>query len=240
VSDVEFHIEVRDLSRAIENWLFVGPLLLVLIFAGHPALFMNNKSVDIAFDLVGLTISVLGLLLRVVSRDWKIAHGDNCLVTGGPYSVVRHPMYVGSFLAGFGLCMILGSVPFIIIYSICFIVVHSRIARREDKYMDGIWPEEHGQYVLSVPAFVPSLAGIVMIMASYRQWLSSVTEAFARERSAICGILAGACISEAAADIMVYGWADARYEVMIWTAVTVALIATWLLVSIMTHQTAKT
>lgn len=227
------------MSRAIENWLFVGPLLLVLIFAGHPASFMNNTSIDNVFDIIGLAISVLGLLLRVVSRDWKIAHGNNCLVTGGPYSVVRHPMYVGSFLAGFGLCLILGSILFIVIYSICFIVVHSRIARREDKYMDGVWPEEHKQYVLSVPAFVPSLSGIINISTSYRKWLSSVTEAFARERSAICGVLAGACVSEAAADIMVYGWADSHYKVMIWTGVTIGLIAIWLLISIVKHQTVK-
>ncbi|MCE5324291.1 isoprenylcysteine carboxylmethyltransferase family protein [bacterium] len=217
------------MSRAIENWLFIGLLLVVLIFAGRPASFMDREPVDFAFDLAGLVISMLGLLLRVVSRDWKIVHGDGCLVTDGPYSVVRHPMYVGSFLAGLGLCVILGSVPFTIIYSIFFIVIHVRIARREDKYMDGVWPEEHKEYTAKVPGCVPSFAGLIKIITSYRGWISSIPGAFNRERSALCGILVGACISESASDILTFGWAVVHLEVMIWTGVAAVLFATWLL-----------
>jgi protein-S-isoprenylcysteine O-methyltransferase Ste14 len=226
------------LSRAIENWLFIGPLLFVLIFVGRPASFFSSEPVDFVFDLVGLVISLLGLLLRVVSRDWKIAHGDNCLVMDGPYSVVRHPMYVGSFLAGLGVCVILGSMPFTVIYSVLFIIIHARIAKREDKHLDGIWPEEHGKYTAMVPGCVPSFSGLVKIIISYRQWLSSIAGAFTRERSAICGILAGACISESTADIMMFGWADVHREVMMWTAVIVALIIMWLLLNIK-YRTAK-
>jgi protein-S-isoprenylcysteine O-methyltransferase Ste14 len=225
-------------SRAIENWLFVGALLIVIIFAGHPASFMDKEPVDFSFDIAGLALSLLGLLLRVVSRDWKIAHGDNCLVKDGLYSVVRHPMYVGSFLAGLGLCVIFGSMPFTAIYSIFFIAIHVRIARREDEYMDGIWPEEHKSYVAMVHGCVPSVSGIVKFITSYRKWLSSIPSAFARERSAICGILAGACISESAADIMVFGWADVHNEVMIWSVVTVVLVAMWLLLNV-SLKTAK-
>ena len=227
------------MSRAVENWLFVGSMLLVLIVAGHPAAFMRNETVDMVFDLIGLAISVAGLLLRVVSRDWKIAYGKDCLVTGGPYSVVRHPMYVGSFLAGLGLCIILGSIAFTAVYVVCFIFVHSRIARREDKYMDGRWPEEHKSYAASVPACIPSIFGVVRLFSCYRRWLSSVPAAFARERSAICGILAGACASESISDVMASGWSDVRGEVFAWIIVVSAIMVMWLIVNVLRRAPAK-
>ena len=224
------------MSRAIENWLFVGSMLFVLVIAGHPAAFMGDSSVDAVFDLTGLLISVAGLLLRVVSRDWKLAHGNDCLVVTGPYSVMRHPMYVGSFLAGLGLSIILGSIPFIVIYTICFIAVHARIAQREDAYMDARWPEEHKQYISSVPACLPSITGIFNLVIYYRRWLSSVSKAFIRERSAVCGVLAGACVSESVADLLESGWARVHHEVIVWGIVTFAILAMWLAINLVYRE----
>lgn len=201
-------------------------MVLFLAVFHRPAAFFHDR-MDLIFDLIGLGISVSGLLIRIVARDWKTVHRKDCLVTDGPYSVARHPMYLGSFLAGLGLCLILGSLPFIGIYSVLFIIVHARIAKREDAYMDSRWAEEHRAYAASVPACVPTPAGFWKLVTLYGSWFSSAPEAIRRERGSICGFLAGACILECASEIMQSGWTVVRQEVMAWSVITAVILISW-------------
>jgi len=55
---------------------------------------------------VGLPFAVLGMLVRT----WASGHvkKDKVLATTGPYAYVRHPLYVGNHLIGFGMALASG------------------------------------------------------------------------------------------------------------------------------------
>ncbi|MCE5314740.1 MAG: isoprenylcysteine carboxylmethyltransferase family protein [Armatimonadota bacterium] len=216
------------MSRAHENWLFVGVIFIAILLTGRPTAIMANERFDLIADAAGFTIAVLGLLMRVVSRDWKLVHGQDTLVTTGPYSMVRNPMYVGSFLAGFGICLVLGSTIFAIIFTVCFFAVHISIARREKRYLITCWPDEYSQYMADVPEWIPSCKRIFDFLFRSGRHLSTIPGAFIRERSSICGVLIGACLAEVAADTILRGWARTHAEAIILLGVVFALSLTWI------------
>ena len=94
-------------------------VIFVSIFAGmflRAALPQGRLPHGQVFYLIGLTLFVLGLIVRWVAIihlgrfftvNVAIAQ-DHQLITTGPYRYVRHPSYTGTLLIflGFGLCML--------------------------------------------------------------------------------------------------------------------------------------
>lgn len=216
------------MSRANENWLYIGGLLLAFLLTYNPSVLMKFHWVDIAVDIAGFIVAIIGLEIRIAARDWKLNNGGKCLVTSGPYSIVRHPMYLGSFLAGFGICMIIGSIPFLLIYTASFLFVHIRIARREEASLNKKWPAEFETYKKEVNIIIPTLQGSMRLLVSSRQWVESYKNAFLREHAAVFGVMAGACLSEAFSDITLEGWAETRLEASIFIGIALMMMALWL------------
>ena len=73
------------------------PILLLLCLL----LFVNPE-----WNYAGIPVLILGQVLR----GWAVGyiHKDKVLSTEGPYSLCRHPLYLGTFLAGTGLCVFSG------------------------------------------------------------------------------------------------------------------------------------
>lgn len=211
------------MSRSASNWLFISAMVIAGIFLAHPSALMSKPLIDNTVDIIGLLVSLSGLALRVVSRHWKIEHGDGKLVTSGPYGVVRHPLYLGSFLAGLGLCLIIGSAWFLVVFVVGYLLVHIRIAQGEERYLSGVWAEEYSEYMDSVPGWLPSPVRIIRIIKPCIGCLNK--KAVLRERSAVCGILAGASLLEAWSDYAVKGWAQAQMEVIVCLSLTVLFAA---------------
>ena len=104
-------------------------------------------------SMLGLSLVVGGLALR----SWAAGtlHKTTELTTSGPYALIRHPLYVGSFLMMLGFCSLIGDRnnvwfilgPFGFIYMVN--LLHEE--RRLPKKFGARWQ----QYVQAVPRFVP-------------------------------------------------------------------------------------
>lgn len=215
------------MSRSTANWLFVAPLVVVFFIFVQPKLTGNAELIDEVVDVIGLLISSVGLIIRVVSRDWKLTHGRNRLVVTGPYAIVRNPMYFGSFLVGLGLCVIIGSVAFLALFSILYTITHMAVVRGEERFLAAKWPEEYHQYMASVPRCIPSVSGILREALRRKQWLSSARAAVSRETNPICGVFLGADLLEVREDYFVEGWAATHLQVTILLCLAVVIGAGW-------------
>jgi protein-S-isoprenylcysteine O-methyltransferase Ste14 len=105
------------------------------------------------------------------------------LVTDGPYGYVRHPLYVGSFLIGLGLCVIAGSVPLTVVFGLCFWLSHTAAIRSEEATLERQWPEDFTQYRTQVHALWPRRN---VLGGHSRLWPRRPWEALGREADAIC------------------------------------------------------
>ncbi|MBV8341806.1 MAG: isoprenylcysteine carboxylmethyltransferase family protein, partial [Gammaproteobacteria bacterium] len=102
--------------------------------------------------LAGLTLCALGISLVILGRAWLDRYRGGAesqqenppLVTTGPYSLVRHPIYGGLLLAVAGSAVgqsVLWLLP-LIVYAPQFI----RKARREEQYLCERFPERYPAY----------------------------------------------------------------------------------------------
>jgi protein-S-isoprenylcysteine O-methyltransferase Ste14 len=75
------------------------------------------------------------------------------LVTQGPFSIVRHPMYAAVILAGLGGLLVYRTWS-MLFFAVCMFGLVFR-ARREERALAAEFGESWREYVDRVPAFVP-------------------------------------------------------------------------------------
>ena len=122
------------------SWL---PLLLLPLFlASFPGLGYPGGShrLDLVWELACFSVAALGIAGRLLTsgtaprgtsgrntREQKAA----ALNTTGPYSVVRHPLYLGNYLIGLGLSLFTRTWFLPVIVSLAALLYYERIAARE-------------------------------------------------------------------------------------------------------------
>ena len=101
----------------------------------------------------GLAYSVWGL--AYLRRSFSIVPEARRLVTGGPYSLSRHPVYLGEILAAVGINLATAGWPgaLLILY---FIVCELLRIRWEEGVLARAFPNDYPAYALRVPRYLPN------------------------------------------------------------------------------------
>lgn len=117
---------------------------MVLAHPGHPEILR-------AMPLVMLGVGI---------RTWARGHLDrkNRLTQTGPYRLVRHPLYIGSFLIGFGVSAMLGTWVLPVLFTVTYLVMYLPKGIREDRYLLSRYGEEYREYAARVGAIFPRLS----------------------------------------------------------------------------------
>ncbi len=99
-----------------------------------------------------IIVSVAGEALRTWASGY--IHKDKVLARDGPYSFVRNPLYLGSFLVGLGISL-LGGWIWVMIFVVFFLVTYTNLILYEEEKLEKIFGEEFIQYRESVPRLFP-------------------------------------------------------------------------------------
>jgi protein-S-isoprenylcysteine O-methyltransferase Ste14 len=99
------------------------------------------------------------ILIGILGRTWCAMYIGgkklNHLVTEGPYSVTRNPLYVFSAIAAFGLGAQLGSAVFALICAAATIAIFALVISHEERALAKRFPAEFALYRARVPRFAP-------------------------------------------------------------------------------------
>ena len=133
--------------------------LMATVPSGAPASRALLDSACLAVGLVGLGI-----------RAWTVAHVPSgtsgrstrglradTLNTSGPYSVVRHPLYLGNFFMGLGVACFPGLWWIVVIYVLAFWLYYERIMLAEEAFLRTAFGAAFLEWAERTPAFVPDL-----------------------------------------------------------------------------------
>jgi protein-S-isoprenylcysteine O-methyltransferase Ste14 len=121
-------------------------VLLILIYA-------TPKNKDVFF--LGVSIIMFGEMVRLWASGYLVKLDE--VTTSGPYSIVRNPLYAGTFLMAIGLCLLSES---IICYSFFFMLllfVYLPTIIAEERELEEKFGDEYGNYKKSVSRFIPQL-----------------------------------------------------------------------------------
>jgi len=140
------------------------------------------------FQMQYLWISLAFVIAGEAIRIWAAGHlrKEQVMTTGGPYRIIRNPLYLGSFLIGIGFCIVAGSMWIWIFMIAYFLLCYIPVIRFEE----GILREKFGasftSYAAAVPALYPSLLPYPQSSTSF-SWQQVYRN---KEYNAVIGILA--------------------------------------------------
>ena len=96
-----------------------------------------------------------GLAIRIWSILYVGGHKSDELVTDGPYSLCRHPLYIGTFLVAIGVGLAFENILMLIAIVGIITPIHLVAIILEEKHMEGNFPAEYASYKQRVPRFWP-------------------------------------------------------------------------------------
>ena len=143
-------MKLRSRLRAI--------FIIVLLFWAYP----NINSI-----IIGSIPIIIGQIIHFISAGYLVKQEK--LITAGPYSFVRNPFYVGSFLVDAGLCLITRNIYVAAVYlPIFYLIVINWRVRKEEGFLRAQFGARYDEYCRLVPRIIPRL------------WPARLTETFGR------------------------------------------------------------
>lgn len=142
--------------------IFVVSLLIIIL----PSVFLRHKyphSLDEFMELFGIAFILLGQIFRASARGYKSEHSKNgaALIQGGPYSLVRNPMYLGILLIGAGIILILFRWWVLGLFLLIFILRYLLLILKEEKKLLMVFPEACNDYFKKVPRLIPTISKLL-------------------------------------------------------------------------------
>jgi len=129
-----------------------GHLWLVLLGLSNSALAMT------LLHLVSNGLIIFGFYLLYAGWSLIYRSEGKHLVTGGIYSYIRHPQYVGLFLIIVGFLIQWPTIITLILWPF-LIFAYYRLAKHEEAEVAERFPNEFPAYKAAVPAFFPRISG---------------------------------------------------------------------------------
>lgn len=145
--------------------LFVMSLVVYAWFIppSHP----SEEIIDVLIDILGVTSLLSGELLRI----WVVSHGGKStrsrrlkapvLVTTGPYTHTRNPIYIGNFLIGLGMVTLSENFVFLPLYLVLFVFLYRAIVSAEEVFLRERFCGAYDNYRRQVPKWVLRPTGLV-------------------------------------------------------------------------------
>ncbi|HEY4193631.1 MAG TPA: isoprenylcysteine carboxylmethyltransferase family protein [Mesorhizobium sp.] len=143
---------MRRLLLAITVVVMVAALLF------GQSIFTPETPVHEAIEMFGILLIFLGIVGRLWSTLYIGGRKSAEVVTGGPYSVTRNPLYVFSSVAAAGVGAQMGSIVAMIGFGVLCAAAFHIVILREEKFLTGAMGESYRAYLTKVPRFFPKLS----------------------------------------------------------------------------------
>jgi protein-S-isoprenylcysteine O-methyltransferase Ste14 len=141
------------------SWLPVTILLIIfhrrLFRATRPALW----EIGAGLSLIILEVWIFSRVKKDLGTERLIGQtelsGGGEIVHGGIYSRIRHPRYIGSFLAILGACFLAGTGPMWMIAAAWLVLTRIAIML-EERELSNRFGASYAEYCRRVPRFIPT------------------------------------------------------------------------------------
>ncbi|WP_312405396.1 methyltransferase family protein [Rhizobium sp.] len=141
-------------KRLAALWL-IAVISLITMVANRP-LWSEPSPVHDALEIAGVLLVLTGILGRLWSILYIGSKKNGELVTSGPYSMTRNPLYFFSMVAIVGIGVNYGSVLLACLLLVSTIMVFRYTAKRESAYLRQLFGPAYDKYEQAVPMFLPN------------------------------------------------------------------------------------
>lgn len=106
------------------------------------------------------TIACIFVVVAALGRLWCSlylgGYKTSTLIEVGPYSMVRNPLYIFSFIGSVGIGIATTSIVITSLFIIFFAAVYPIVIADEERRMDFVFGSEYREYVARTPRLIPN------------------------------------------------------------------------------------
>jgi protein-S-isoprenylcysteine O-methyltransferase Ste14 len=144
---------ISDFRIAISR-CFGFSMFIALLFGRH--LLIEDSTLENIMEGLGFSLIVVAVLGRLWSSFFICGKKNISLVSDGPYSLVRNPLYFFSFLGTLGIGLATGSMLLTVLLITFFVIIYSKSVNEEEAKLSDIFGESYQNYCKITPRFIPS------------------------------------------------------------------------------------
>lgn len=183
---------------------------------------------EVAIEILGVSLIFFGQIIRVSARGYKSEHScdSHALIQGGPYQLVRNPMYLGIFLIGLGVVLVMFKYWAVTIFILVFIIRYILLIFKEEKNLRLMFPDTYPEYCRKVPRIIPSVPSLIKLRIT--DYLPLKMCWFQREIGSIFSLLLIVFLVECWKDISEEGIL-AYFRQFVWVALVIFLFAIFII-----------
>ncbi|HEY8189261.1 MAG TPA: isoprenylcysteine carboxylmethyltransferase family protein [Micavibrio sp.] len=141
-------------SRIAMSRIMMAALLLIVFFTD--SLIPLESGAHEFFDILGTILVSVCALGRLYTTAYLGGFKNDTLITYGPFSAVRNPLYFFSLIGFIGVAMMTNHIFVMLAIPIGFILLYTFLIRREERFLLGRFGEEYRAYMAATPRLIPS------------------------------------------------------------------------------------
>jgi protein-S-isoprenylcysteine O-methyltransferase Ste14 len=131
------------------------PMMFVAMFFSWR--WSDNTVWDFVIEWTGYVFLLLGVALRIWSTLYIGQHKSKKLITKGPFSICRNPLYIGSLLVLTGVSLCFENLVLLAIGLVLIVPIHIFVVLAEEKHLFELFGQQYAEYAKRVPRFGFSL-----------------------------------------------------------------------------------
>jgi protein-S-isoprenylcysteine O-methyltransferase Ste14 len=141
-------------SRMRNTKIYVFCVVLVIIFSSNSI--ASESPLHEIFDFTGYFLVALCALGRLYCSGFIGGLKNERVIRSGPYSVVRNPLYVFSFLGVVGIGLQSGLITAFVLLVGGFLFYYPSVVKREEEFLAHKFGEDYVNYCHEVPRWIPN------------------------------------------------------------------------------------
>lgn len=153
--------QIFDL-QAVQKVRKAGVLVALLALVGLTMVSQSVTGVDSPLHEGVEAVGLAAIVFAIVGRAWcSLYIGGRKkaeIVSRGPYSISRNPLYIFSFFGAFGIGAQSGSLTLAVLFTLASLAVFYLTVRREEAWLGATFGGEYAAYKARTPRFLPNFA----------------------------------------------------------------------------------
>ena len=129
------------------------PFIFLLLYFAEPTWY--TVAVGVPFIVIGEFLRIWAVGYAGASTRARTLGAARDLVTTGPYSYVRNPLYLGNFLLSFGVCLVANVYWLVAVLIVGYFSQYLPIIALEEVYLSESCGQVYQAYRERVPRFLP-------------------------------------------------------------------------------------
>lgn len=116
----------------------------------------ENRLMHEIMQWTGYFLILAGVGIRIFCSVYIGGQKNEQLMTSGPFSVVRNPLYCGSFIAIVGIGLQTASLILTLVIILLFFLYYPFVVEREEQFLEERFHDKYKRYKENVPRWIPS------------------------------------------------------------------------------------